>query len=211
MRSPLGVRRSDADDDVIDLQPCAELRADRRRAPATTPAGRTRRPGVVDSVSVRSSSRPSARYSSAGRACHRQHRERRRLDQRRRCGRAACGVRHVRRTAASLGMRRARRAMRGARSHAAIAIARRSRALAGRSAGSSCRHAATIAAKQAGTSPVDVSIVRGAIVACETAIAIALSPGHGRVPVASSNSITPSENRSARASISRPASCSGAM
>src|SRR5688572_26118507 len=30
------------------------------------PAGRTRKPGVVDSVSVRSSSTPSARYSSAG-------------------------------------------------------------------------------------------------------------------------------------------------
>jgi len=56
-----------------------------------------------------------------------------------------------------------------------------------------------------------VSIARGSLVACATATAIALSPGHGRSPVASSNNITPSENRSERASTSPPASCSGDM
>ena len=85
-----------------------------------------------------------------------------------------------------------------------------SAALAGRWLGSSCRQAEITAEKLAGIL-VPVSIVRGATVACETAIEIALSPAHGRVAVASSNSITPSENRSARASTSIPASCSGAM
>ena len=49
----------------------------------TMPAGRTRKPAVDDSVSTRSSRMPSARYSSARRAADRQHRERgRRFDRR---------------------------------------------------------------------------------------------------------------------------------
>ena len=67
----------------------------------------------------------------------------------------------------------------------------------------------TSVASSAGT--LAPAIDRGAVVTCATAIAIGLSPSHGRAPVASSNSITPNENRSERASMSPPASCSGDM
>ena len=172
IRRPAGVRRSEPDDDVIDLELRGRARADRRRgARRTSPPGARAAPRVVDSVSIRSSSTPSARYSSPGAHVERQHRDRGLAGERRRRARAsACGcgrgtgARRVRRRGRDRADARSRDRGADRRRRSPADRADRSRGTLRRSLANARRHRRA----RAGAA---------AAVACATAIAIGVVAG----------------------------------